>query len=205
MWCVQRRACPRPLHLNLSPRPDSANQLPVLSYCQGEKLDNVTYLIADQTTNNVLLQFTPENLEHSTFLDFPNVPSYLSIQHFIRSVNTRHESHNSSDEPPESDSAIFLCAECFRVKAEEDVRHEVENALIRKLRHQMHSIRNLLSVRLETQRVIPMSSAPFDDYVGQNGEYTLLQLQRIVDQHDGTYDFMKPYLYSVANISGVID
>ena len=27
MWCVQRRACPRPLHLNLSPRPDSANQL----------------------------------------------------------------------------------------------------------------------------------------------------------------------------------
>ena len=27
VWCVQRRACPRPLHLNLSPRPDSANQL----------------------------------------------------------------------------------------------------------------------------------------------------------------------------------
>ena len=27
MRCVQRRACPRPLHLNLSPRPDSANQL----------------------------------------------------------------------------------------------------------------------------------------------------------------------------------
>ena len=24
--CVQRRACPRPLHLNLSPRPDSVNQ-----------------------------------------------------------------------------------------------------------------------------------------------------------------------------------
>ena len=28
MRCVQRRACPRPLHLNLSQRPDSANQLP---------------------------------------------------------------------------------------------------------------------------------------------------------------------------------
>ena len=27
MRCVQRRACPRPLHLNLSQRPDSANQL----------------------------------------------------------------------------------------------------------------------------------------------------------------------------------
>ena len=31
MWCVQRRACPHPLHLNLSPRPDSANQLRLTS------------------------------------------------------------------------------------------------------------------------------------------------------------------------------
>ena len=30
MRCVQRRACPRPLHLNLSQRPDSANQLPFM-------------------------------------------------------------------------------------------------------------------------------------------------------------------------------
>ena len=32
MRCVQRRACPRPLHLNLSQRPDSANQLPRFFY-----------------------------------------------------------------------------------------------------------------------------------------------------------------------------
>ena len=70
------------------------------------------------------------------------------------------------------------------------------------LRYQINSIRHLSPVRAEAQRVIIVSPPPVDD-VGQGGEFALPHLQRMIVEEHERYEFILPYLESVAGISGV--
>ena len=70
------------------------------------------------------------------------------------------------------------------------------------LRYQVNSIRHLSPVRNEAQRVIIASTPPIDD-VGQGGEFALPHLQRMIAEEHDRYEFILPYLESVAGIAGV--
>lgn len=70
------------------------------------------------------------------------------------------------------------------------------------LRYQINSIRHLSPVRSEAQRVIIASPPPIDD-VGQGGEFALPHLQRMIGEENERYEFILPYLESVAGIAGV--
>ena len=70
------------------------------------------------------------------------------------------------------------------------------------LRYQINSIRHLSPVRAEAQRVIIASPPPIDD-VGQGGEFALPHLQRMIGEENERYEFILPYLESVAGIAGV--
>ena len=70
------------------------------------------------------------------------------------------------------------------------------------LRYQIISIRHLSAVRAEAQRVIIASPPPIDN-VGQGGEFALPHLQRMIGEEHERYEFILPYLESVAGIAGV--
>ena len=81
-------------------------------------------------------------------------------------------------------------------------RVSARNQLQDNIRYQINSIRHLLPVRSEAQRVIIASPPPMDD-VGQRGEFALPHLQRMIEEKSLRYDFILPYLESVAGIAGV--
>ena len=70
------------------------------------------------------------------------------------------------------------------------------------LRYQLISIRHLSAVKVEAQRVIIASPPPIDN-VGQGGEYALPHLQRMIGEEHERYEFIQPYLESVAGIAEV--
>ena len=74
--------------------------------------------------------------------------------------------------------------------------------LIRALRRQINSLRHLLPVRAEAQRVIQASSPPSDD-VGQKGEYALPHLQQLVEGRREGFDFIAPHLANIAGIETI--
>ena len=70
------------------------------------------------------------------------------------------------------------------------------------LRYQVNSIRHLLPVREESQRVILASPPPTGD-VGQRGQYALPHLQKMMDENKDRYEFMLPHLENVAGIEEI--
>ncbi len=67
------------------------------------------------------------------------------------------------------------------------------------LRYQIASIRHLLPVREESQRVILASPPPTGD-VGQRGQYALPHLQRIIENDEKRYEFILSKMKDVAGI-----
>ncbi len=76
-----------------------------------------------------------------------------------------------------------------------------KTAVIDKISHQISSLRHLLPVRSETERVIATTSRPRDD-VGQNGQFALPHLHNIMQSDSEKYEFLLPHL---TNIAGVAD
>ena len=82
------------------------------------------------------------------------------------------------------------------------VRVFAERSIIDTLRYEVGSIRHLLPVRAESQRVILASVPPSDD-VGQGGEYTLPHLQRLISESGEGYEFIRPHLENIVGIESV--
>ena len=81
-------------------------------------------------------------------------------------------------------------------------RNIVDMELWGTLHHEIHSLRHLSAVRDESQRVIQVSFPP-RDYVGQQGQHALPHLQQLITNDKDKYEFIKPYLQSVAGLEGV--
>ena len=77
-----------------------------------------------------------------------------------------------------------------------------QTAIIDKMSHQIGSLRHLLPVRGESERVIVTTSRPRDD-VGQTGQFAIPHLQDIIQNNSEKYDFILPHLTNIVGISDV--
>ena len=70
------------------------------------------------------------------------------------------------------------------------------------LNYEINSIRHLSAVRDESQNIMPAYSPPAGD-VGQNGQFALRHLQRMMTDNYNGYNFLIPYFEGIADIRDV--
>jgi len=81
-------------------------------------------------------------------------------------------------------------------------RLAAESEFLGHLRYEIGSLRHLLPIRQEFQRVVLLSPPPTTE-VGQNGKYAIPHLHRMVSANDADYQFIKPHLRNVTGISDI--
>ena len=144
-------------------------------YSRKTSRGNARYSLAGKDSGGDLLRFDTRALEDTNFWDYPPFPTKLG-----------------SLSPSEYD----------------DETHELlsqtlaRRTIIDTLRYQINSMRHLLPVRAESQRVILASFPPVDN-VGQRGEYALPHLQQLVSDSSDEYDFIQSHLENIADIEDV--
>ena len=134
-----------------------------------------TYSVVDGMSGRTLLRASSSALNGSTF-GHPELPAF-----------------DLSQEPDEESRNQF-----------QKLLHRVmvESQLTSALRYHIDSLRHLLPVRNESQRVILVSQPPVDN-VGQKGEYSLPHLQRIIDENGDLCEFIMLHLRNVVDIESV--
>ena len=142
------------------------------------------YSLADENSGANYIRIDDRILADSTFLGASTSNPFLSI-------SGTGEVDQIFGNP---DRRANLVAELARFSSEAQLQDD--------LRYQINSIRHLSPVRVEAQRVIIASPPPIDD-VGQEGEFALPHLQRIVEDKGERYRFLLPHLEGVAGIADV--
>ena len=151
-----------------------------LAYGRKNITGKATYLLGNGITGNDYIRIDDRILVGSTFLG-ASLREYVSETRDLDDIFANPEGSN-------------LMASLTRLSAETQLQDE--------LRYQINSIRHLAPVRAEAQRVIIASLPPTDD-VGQGGEFALPHMQRMIEERSDRYEFILPYLESVAGIAGV--
>lgn len=77
-----------------------------------------------------------------------------------------------------------------------------EKICIDKIRNEIQSLRHLLPVRSEPKRVV-IDAPPPPGNVGQNGEYALHHLKKILDETTQEKELVMKYMESVASVEGI--
>jgi len=147
------------------------------------------FSVEDSFDENQIFEFDVRHLEDSSFWGYPR-PT-ISDQLVLLQRNDA--------ETPMGDTKWTVDLEQALAEFE---RSSAEYVVVDNLRYQVNSIRHLSPVRSEAQRVIIASPPPVDD-VGQGGEFALPHLQRMIGEEHERYEFIVPYLESVAGISRV--
>ena len=147
------------------------------------------FSFVNSSTDGHILAFDVRYLEDSSFWNYPR-----------RSVELRSPSLPLNDDEKPVSRAELL-ARLKRANDELD-RRVAEVSVVDNLRYQVNSIRHLLPVRAESQRVILASVPPLDD-VGQGGEYSLPHLQQLITESGEGYEFVRPHLENIAGIEWV--
>ncbi len=143
-----------------------------------------TYSLANEISGDNYIKIDVGILAGSTFLG-------TSTNNQVLDIFVIPELHQIVENP---NLRCNLEAELARLKSETQLQDD--------LRYQINSIRHLSPVRMESQRVIIASPPPVDD-VGQEGEFALPHLQRIVEEKGERYWFLLPHLEGVAGIADV--
>ena len=147
----------------------------------------VSYSLATLSAGERLVSFDVKPLEDSSLWDYPPISSELP------------SASSTDDELPESlDSRSRRVEETQRILG----RRFAERSIIDALLYQINSIRHLLPVRAESQRVILASSPPVDD-VGQGGEYTMPHLQQLASESNSKYEFIRAHLEKIVSIEAI--
>ena len=147
------------------------------------------FSLANISTGDQIFGFDVRHLEGSSFWDYPR-----------QSVEIRSSSLPSGDDGvPESPAELLARLNRMR---DEVTKRSAEISVVDNLRYQVNSIRHLLPVRVESQRVILASVPPVDD-VGQGGEYALPHLQQLTSEAGERYDFIRPHLDNIVGIESV--
>ena len=142
----------------------------------------VRYSLVDTSSSKEFFKFDIKALEDSTFWDYPPFPSG-----FDSLLQSDHDDETNENRRRQ----LELATETI-----------VKRATIDTLRYQINSIRHLLPVRAESQRVIVASVPPVDN-VGQRGEYALPHLQQLTSVTNDVYEFVHPHLENIADIEAV--
>ncbi len=133
------------------------------------------YSLTDVSSGGDLLRFDIRSLEDNTFWDYPPFPRELG----------------SPSQTEFSDQTHEILSQMI-----------MNRSIVDTLRYQINSIRHLLPVRAESQRVILVSFPPIDN-VGQRGEYTLPHLQQLTSAPSEEYEFLRPHLENIIGIEDI--
>ena len=149
----------------------------------------VSYSLATLFAGKQLHSFDVKPLEDSSLWDYPPIPSERRPASLA----------SGNDEIPKS-----LGSRSKRVEELQRLltRRFAERSIVDTLLYQINSIRHLLPVRAESQRVILASSPPADD-VGQQGEYTMLHLQQLASESNSGYEFIRAHLENIVGIEAI--
>ena len=156
----------------------------MLTYSRRHITGRATYSLMNGISGSNYISTDDRVLADSTFLGFSMaepIPGIFETKEFRDIVASTEE---------ESEFTVAL------------TRLETMARLRDGLRYHINSIRHLSPVRSEAQRVIIASPPPIDD-VGQGGEFALPHLQRMIGEEHERYEFILPYLESVAGVAGV--
>ena len=149
----------------------------------------VTFSLGSVLAEKQRLSFDAKPLEDSSLWDYPAISSDL------RNTLLR----TSQDEVTGGLASRPERLEVLRTVLRQRL---VERSIIDTLLYQINSIRHLLPVRSEAQRVILASSPPSDD-VGQTGQYTMPHLQQLAFESNSGYEFIRAHLASIAGIEAI--
>lgn len=157
-----------------------------VSYSKKTTTGRATYSLEDEASGKGILTVVSALLDDTTFghYAFPNEAFELGSEQ-----NGTEESDERRGELLEQRRAMLI-------------RSLAELETTGTLRYQIHSLRHLLPVRTESQRVIVASPPPVDN-VGQTGQYSLPHLQRLVSENRELYEFILPHLRHVVGIDSV--
>lgn len=147
------------------------------------------FSLANKLTGDQILAFDVRNLTGFSLWDYRR-----------QAVEARSSALPSGDEEAPERSADVL-ARLQRMSEELEKRFAAAS-VVDNLRYQVNSIRHLLPVRVESQRVILASVPPADD-VGQGGEYALPHLQQLISESQEGYEFIRPHLDNIAGIESI--
>lgn len=147
------------------------------------------YSLATSSSGDNLVSFDVRPLEDSSFWDYPPFPNELHSSSLSEVDDKATESHSSRLARAERVHTLLT-------------RRLAERSIVDTLRYQINSVRHLLPVRVESQRVILASSPPVDD-VGQSGEYALPHLQQLTSGANEDYEFIQPHLANIAGIEAI--
>ena len=88
------------------------------------------------------------------------------------------------------------------ILSEAMLKFAAETDCIGIIRNQIQSLKHLLPVRSETKRVV-IDAPPPPGNVGQNGEFTLPHLKKILNEKEQGKELVLKYLESVASVEGI--
>ena len=158
-------------------------------YSRRSNRGRVSYSLATPLAGEQLLSFDVKPLEDSSLWDYPSISSELPSASLASGNDDLHGS---------------LVSRLARVEAiqRQLSRRFAERSIVDTLLYQINSIRHLLPVRAESQRVILASSPPVDD-VGQEGTYTMPHLQQLASESSSGYEFVKAHLENIVGIEAI--
>ena len=160
-----------------------------ISYSGGDSTGRDSYWVSDEKSGKVALRIDRDIGHDSTLLVVD------------QSLDGEEDEEIDFEglKPEERDEAL----ERYQLRTFELLlRSSAGQEILRALRLQIDSIRNLPAVRAESAKVILVSHPPSED-VGQRGEHTLPHLQEIIAEDGDRYRFILPHLRNVAGIESV--
>lgn len=158
-----------------------------LAFNSRVRMGRISYTLRPTTSQITTIDVKRRVLEDSSFL-FP---------HIQESDVTSFDQYTlkSSDTPTISSRKL-------RALTNRMTRLRAEYELLDVLRYQIASLRYLSPIRYESDRVI-LATSPPTDYVGVIGQYALPQLQRMIADDRGDYEFILPHMKNIAAIDDV--
>ena len=158
----------------------------VISYSRKASIGEASFGLFDEKSGETLLRIDSKILDDSVFGQHASDPDLAEpLPH-----------------PDDYAGSPEQFVELMDQRTTSLLRYSAEVQVIGTLKHQIDSLRHLLPVRTESQRVIVVSPPPVDN-VGKIGEFALPHLHQIATGNQEAYEFILPYLRSVAGIDKV--
>lgn len=157
-----------------------------VSYSRRASIGQESFRLSDETSGETLLRINKKILDDSVF------GHYTPDSKLAEPPSRSDEFEGSREEKMEQvHQHLRSLMRFFR-----------EIQVIDTMKYQIDSLRHLLPVRTESQRVVVISPPPVDN-VGKMGEFALPHLHKIATENQEAYEFISPYLRNVAGIDKV--
>lgn len=157
-----------------------------VSYSRRANIGKESFRLSDETSGETLLRIDSKILDDSVFGHY--TPGSKLAEPLSRSDDLKGSPEEMMKQLHQQ---IGSLARYFR-----------NLDVVGTIKYQIDSLRHLLPVRTESQRVVVISPPPVDN-VGKMGEFALPHLHNIATENQEAYEFILPYLRNVAGIDEV--